>query len=239
MGQTWTDDTYDSTHEADTDLANIEVNFATLKSNFSGAGGPSNPVTGQLWFDTTKKLLKVRNNANGAWLGVMAAPATQKVWVYANAAPDGWAIDGSVTDRVLALKGGATYVTGGAAAGSWTISGLAHTHGVAEGATGVHQHTLTLGSTEQYAPVNSKTGWHQYAFSNSLKGEYTNDPIRLGTVSLDGAGQATLTVYGTVYRLTSAGEGGHTHSLTNPSGGGSDGAWRTAAAVGTLQYPDV
>lgn len=71
MSQTWTDDCYDGAHVGQTDLQNMENNFACLKSCFSGASAPSSPVAGMFWLDTTNHILKIRNEANNAWLSIM------------------------------------------------------------------------------------------------------------------------------------------------------------------------
>jgi len=70
MAQNFTDDCFDASHVGQTDLGNIENNFACLKSSFSGTSAPSNPVAGMLWYDTTNNLLKLRNAANNAWLEI-------------------------------------------------------------------------------------------------------------------------------------------------------------------------
>jgi len=75
MSQTYTDDCFSSGHVAQTDLQNIENNFAAIKSCFSGTDAPSNTVAGMWWFDTTNNLLKIRNEANAAW---------QSVWDFGN-----------------------------------------------------------------------------------------------------------------------------------------------------------
>jgi hypothetical protein len=46
--------------------------------------------------------------------------AGTKLWFYQNVAPTGWTLDAACADSVLACKGGSTYVTGGAQAGTWT-----------------------------------------------------------------------------------------------------------------------
>ena len=126
MSQTWTDDPFASGHVGQTDLQNMENNFLAIKSMFSGASAPSNPVAGMPWFDTAQKVLKSRNNSNNAWLGLFHGDASQKILVYDDDVLDGYARDDTVTDKVIALKGGATYVAGGATAGSWTLT--AHNH---------------------------------------------------------------------------------------------------------------
>lgn len=70
MAQTYTTDPYNSAHVVATDMTEINQNFAALKSAFSGATTPANTVAGQWWYDTTAHILKVRNEANSAWLSV-------------------------------------------------------------------------------------------------------------------------------------------------------------------------
>lgn len=78
MSQDYVDDCYASDHVVQTDMANIEKNFAALKSFFSGATAPSNLVAGMPWFDTTTNILKLRNEANNGW---------QSIWDFANNKP--------------------------------------------------------------------------------------------------------------------------------------------------------
>ena len=149
MSQTYNDDIYAGSHIASTDLQIMENNFAALKSLFSGTTQPSNAVAGMPWFDMTNSILKIRSQANSAWLGVMVGSAAFKIWAYLNAAEDGWILDSGVTDRVLAIKGGSTYTTGAAVAGSWTGGNAtlsvaqmpAHSHTI--GSNGAHTHGLT------------------------------------------------------------------------------------------------
>jgi len=68
--QTYIDDCYAPGHQAQTDLQSFEDNFAALKSSFSGANAPSNPIAGMWWLDTTAHILKQRNEASNAWLSV-------------------------------------------------------------------------------------------------------------------------------------------------------------------------
>jgi len=95
MAQNWTDDVFDPGHVGQTDLQNIENNFACLKSSFSGSSAPANPVPGMFWVDTANHILKMRNEANNAWLNV---------WDLANDKPygqdftDGSYLDGDKVD---------------------------------------------------------------------------------------------------------------------------------------------
>ena len=70
MSQTFNDAVPASTRDALEDLTAIRNNFAALKSCFSGPSSPPNPVAGMWWYDTTNNILKLRNEANSAWLDV-------------------------------------------------------------------------------------------------------------------------------------------------------------------------
>ncbi len=213
MSQDWTDDVYDKdAYTAHVIMSNIELMFATLKSSFSGTSAPSNQVAGQSWFDTTKKLQKYRDSTDTVWRGILAGTASLKLWLYLNAAEEGWAIDATVTDRVLALKGGsqAYNVSGGTNAGTWTQPSHqlvaseipAHDHG----ASGDHTHDITGyesdGGSWSVASVQAGNS-HSLPAAAQADGDHTHTSV--------------------------GGDGAHDHGTT----------YRPSAAVGTLQYPDV
>jgi len=221
MSQVYTDDCFAGGHAGQTDLQNMENNFASLKSSFSGATQPSNVVAGMFWLDTTNVILKYRNSLNSEWFGVMHGDVNQKIWVYRNSAMSGWVVDSSVSDKVLALKGGSTYTTGAATAGSWTVSGLTvdgHTHGPGTFAGPSHAHTLVDSGSGIYGTGDAVVAYGGYVY-------------------VAGAGPAA-------YQLTTnTGTPSATAVVgTSASGTGtipSDGTWRAAAAVGTLQYLNI
>jgi len=235
MSQVWVDDTYALTHVGTDDLQNIENNFAALKSTFSGASAPAS-IAGQLFFDTTKKLLKVRDQANASWLGVMCGDATYKMWVYVNAAGDGWVVDSSVTDKVLAIKGGtAAYnVAGASAGGTWTQpnhthTGPSHTHGVT--AMGSHNHKWYDSQGSSSDDKTWDTNGNSVLFQ--LQG-HTTDVTYL--LLQDGQNQgpedswtSNSTSSGTTDADGTAATGGSATAAT----------WRPSASVGTLQYMDI
>ncbi len=97
MAQDYTINVYDANDVGQTNLENMEKNFEVLRSTFSGAGAPPNPISGKQWFDMTKKLLKVRDQANSEWYGVFHGDANQKILVYRNTAMDGYVIDDKFT----------------------------------------------------------------------------------------------------------------------------------------------
>ena len=225
MSQTYTTDCFGPSHVAQTDLQDFENNFAALKSMFSGASAPSNTLAGMHWFDTTKKVQKVRNTGDSAWIGLMHGDTSQKIWVYRNAAMDGWAIDSSVTDKVLALKGGSTYVTGGASAGSWSISGFA---------SHLHSQTAHVHVWYNFNPATG-TNDQSYDSAGALKNLASTHAKESSICGIHATGD---------YTIQSISDDFHTSNPTAAVNTGStalshDATWRPAAAVGTLQYLDL
>ena len=93
MSQDYVDDVYDSTFVVQTTMANIEKNFAALKSSFSGATAPSNLIAGMWWFDTMTNILKLRNEANNAW---------QSVWNFSSNKPVISNLSNEITGAMIA-----------------------------------------------------------------------------------------------------------------------------------------
>ncbi len=89
MSQDYTVDCFAAGNEAQSDLANMEKNFECLRTGFSGASAPANPVTGMHWLDTTNHILKVRNEANNAWLNLLNMTTGSTVTVGAGLAGGG------------------------------------------------------------------------------------------------------------------------------------------------------
>jgi len=78
LSQDYTVDCFATDHQVQTDMLNIEKNFECLRSTFSGSAAPSNIIAGMWWFDTNTNILKLRNEANSAWLNI---------WDFANNKP--------------------------------------------------------------------------------------------------------------------------------------------------------
>ena len=218
MSQDYDANTYQGDHAGVDDLQQIENNFAALKSNFSHTSQPSNAEKGQDWYDTTKKVRKTMNEAESAWLGLMSGDVSQLMIVYRNAAGEGWAVDGSVTDRLIALKGGSTYVTGGASAGSWTISGLtkdAHVHGMNS-----HIHTLETFGTSSSRAFANHVGWESGGRVLSQYGTGGATTINRPAPDTEGPSEANT-------------EAQSDAAVTHAPG------WRALAAVVTMQRMDI
>jgi microcystin-dependent protein len=80
----FTDNCFAGTADVQTNMQQIENNFAALKSSFSSATEPSDLVAGMFWYDTNLNILKLRDEANSAW---------QNIWDFGNNVPMGSAIN--------------------------------------------------------------------------------------------------------------------------------------------------
>jgi len=122
MAQNFTDDCFDANHVGQTDLGNIENNFACLKSSFSGTSAPSNPVAGMLWYDTTNNLLKLRNAANNAWLEIYDFGNDR---VAAGKVGTDSLASGAVTDAKVTSVGGSKITAGSIPSGKFQAGAIA------------------------------------------------------------------------------------------------------------------
>ena len=227
--QTWTDDTFAASHNAQIDLQNMEYNFQTIKSLFSSNSPPPNTVAGMPWFDTASDLLYIRNAANASWYGMMHADASQQLWIYRNDAMSGWLVVTDIVDKVLAIKGGddAYGVAGGQTSGTWTQPG----HTLTESEMPSHGHSSSAGPS----------GDHSHGVVNWA----LTDPGHLGKITAVDASDVDEMVDFSVssYRATDY-SGPHTHNISVASTGGNyshnhGSSYRPAAAVGTLQRMDI
>ena len=206
MTQSWTDDVYASSHVAATDLQNIENNFACLKSCFSGSSAPSNPVAGMLWLDTANHLIKVRNEANNAWL--TAFNLTSVACPLALSVPNGaiganQLADGGVTLAKLAPYNAGAYqlIESGGVVGlslariiQFTLDRggtlrIGMTLAVADGSTTVYGRIYRNGS-----PVGTQrtyTGSSSASWTEDIAGWSAGDKVQLYGYALSTAGTPT------------------------------------------------
>jgi len=70
MSQDWYTNAPTYTNDAEDDIGKMRLMYASLRTAFSGATAPASPVSGQFWYDTTNHILKIRNEANTAWLEI-------------------------------------------------------------------------------------------------------------------------------------------------------------------------
>lgn len=173
MSQDFTDDVFDPNHDGQTDLLNIEKNFAALKSQFGGLTAPANPVAGMPWVDTTAHILKIRNEANSAWLSIFNLttgvpvgvtppfPAGTLMLFAQTTAPTGWTKSTTHNDKALRVVSG-TAGSGGAVAFS-TVFGRTATDGMSLSVAQMpaHTHSTNVFTTEG-------AGFGYYASGNPL-----------------------------------------------------------------------
>ena len=191
MSQTWTDDPFASGNVGQTDLQNMENNFLAMKSMFSGASAPANAVAGMPWFDTAQKVKKTRNNDNDAWLGLFHGDASQKILVYDDSVLEGYLRDSSVTDKAVALKGGATYTTAGDTAGSFTVP----THALSIAELAAHTHTLA-GRTNRSVRASGFTSEPEFSGTDTtVATNSTGSGTAHGHGELRPAAAVTILVY--------------------------------------------
>ena len=96
-------------------------------------------------YDQTTKQIWIADDTEWKTPGINSdIPSLTEMWIYANGAPDGWTINATPSDQLLAVKGGSTYTTGGTAAGSFTMP--VHQHNMNS-----HQHPSS-GTTEAASP---------------------------------------------------------------------------------------
>ena len=79
---------------------------------------------------------------SSVWKGTSAygdIPKNTEMWFYQDSEPDGWALDTTPSDDLLAVKGGGTYITGGPTGGSQgTFTTPDHAHDMNN-----HAHSVT------------------------------------------------------------------------------------------------
>jgi len=193
--QTWTDNTYQSDHTAATDLQAIENNFAALKTNFSGTSAPSGPSGLMWWADTANNLLKLRDEANNAWLEIYDfgndRVGTGKVKTDS--------LDsGAVTDVKVTSVGGSKITAGSIPSGKFQAGAIAGAD-IADGA--VARAKIGSYTAGDYIIVGSDAEKTTTATSYTRVKEIV--VTRTGTLRVKfdlASGSAGINAYGRVYR---------------------------------------
>lgn len=228
--QNFASNLFEMTNDAENDMTVIENALYSVKSSFSGPSAPS-AEQGQLWYDTTRSLLRHRGATNN-WRGVIAGSASFKIWVYANAAEEGFDEDVTHGDRVIALRGGSAAYSAWGDQSGWQITNLS------SGYESSHYHSHTH-------------LWFKFIGGNNDDKIYdaSGNPISPSSVPRD-ASYGKYSVHGDGsypdnggYDMASFGADrgtdidstpattAHNHTVTHTPG------WRPQAAVGIMVYP--
>lgn len=193
MAQNFTDDCFDASHVGQTDLGNIENNFACLKSSFSGTSAPSNPVAGMLWYDTTNNLLKLRDAANNAWLEIYDFGNDR---VAAGKVGTDSLASGAVTDAKVTSVGGSKITAGSIPSGKFQAGAIAGAD-IADGT--ITRAKIGAYTAGNYFIIGSDSEKKIYATSYTKVKEIV--VTRTGTLRVSFALASEIGyVYGRVYR---------------------------------------
>jgi hypothetical protein len=223
MTQTWESNTYSGDHIIATDMQNIEYNLLTLQSCFSGTSAPSNPVTGQIYFNTFYNTPRVKVAGESAnWFGFMVGSDATQIYMYANDAPTGWVLVSGLGDRVLAVKGGsqAYNASGGTNVGTWTLSS-------STSYDGAHQHRW-LDAIDNTGPGNDDLEnwtWNSGGSAISIWDSRGNSDYNKGFGVINDSSDPVLAVDAYTDE-----DGAHSHAY-------SQNTWRPAAALGIIVQP--
>jgi hypothetical protein len=162
-------------------LGGVGVVLADTKTNLGSGSG----IKGSIHYATDEKVIYRDTGSSLSAITAFSIPAGTIMYFYKNTAPTGWTIYSSVTDKVLAVKGGTgSYnVSGGNIAGTWTQP----------------DHTLTI--TETPAHTHSQVCDGRGGPSN-FYGAFSGDPAAYmyegkATGSTGGGGAHN---HGTTYR---------------------------------------
>ncbi len=161
-----------------------------------------------------------------------------KIWLYRNDAAPGFVVDGSLTDRCLAIKGGTdSYNVSGGNTDSdntWTISGLTK-----------DQHAHAVGSRVVTMDVHTHR-WYNFNSSSADTSWQSNGSSEVSVQGSDAGQQGIATNAATnldedffTENVTSTGTISGNSGNQTDAGITSSANWRPAAVVGTLQKPEI
>lgn len=107
MSQSYSSNCFSTANVIQDDMQNIENNFDALRSLFSGSTAPTSPDAGQLWYDTTAYIVKIRYNSS--WVNVWDM-ANQRV-ASGQVKTDSLAVGALSTDSTGRAKMAPGYIT--------------------------------------------------------------------------------------------------------------------------------
>ena len=219
-------------------IAEVDTNTDALTVTVSGfqASIDANTTAVALAMTKTQNLNDVSDKAlsrtnldvySKSESNALAIEATTKMYFYQVSAPTGWTIDNTITDKVIAVKGGsdAYNVAGGSVAGTWTQP--THTH---DSTVPLHNHmwnqAYSGGTTEDH--------------SFNSDGLYPPNTAYTGAVRNDISFGISLTVpTNTETRLnTDEYTDNEAAQILTSTGSGTVNTWRPSAAVGIICTKD-
>jgi hypothetical protein len=120
------------------------------------------PLDGRLrivYPDGTNKRIPDERDISGGGGGLGEFPPGTILYFYQASPPSGWEIVSGIGDSVLAIRGGDTYVTAGAIAGTWSLSVSGSANGTTTSSTDLslpnHKHSFGVyESFLKYDPYN-------------------------------------------------------------------------------------
>jgi len=230
-------------------LKGIDTTLATLGASAAAGGSidytlydeqlvsPSTAVNQMAFFAKestagTTTMPYFRPESNGTTIRLLIGDASSKFWMYRNGTAPGFVIDSTVTDKVIAIKGGGGTncynVDGGNLSQAYGtgVHAWGHVHGA-----GTHTHPFTgtiTGTAASHAhSISTDTDTLAYGGSNVGVGSY--QLTTTGHNHTGSTGNNSASVTGTSSGTATASSGNTADNTT----------YRPYAAVGTLQYPDI
>jgi hypothetical protein len=164
--------------------SDLNVQFAAIVSNNSGATEPATMYAYQWWADTTTGLLKLRNSANSAWVTIRQLDGEFSTVPVEN---------GSAAAPSIYFKDSGTdsgFFSPGTDAVAISTAGTNRLHITSGGLVG-------LGTSSPSGPLHvtaSSDGYISSTFSNTSAGTSAVNRIQIGNDASDGTGQ--LVMYG-------------------------------------------
>jgi len=159
--------------------------------------------------------------------------AGTEVWFYQDSAPTGWTINATPSDELLAVKGGSTYTTGGATAGTWTMVDHTHSHSLTAAGQTIGTTNKTSGN-QSASHTHNVNGYNNGTVTGTFLASSITDSVRATVATTTQSASHTHTT-----NIT------HTHAASSVSGtvgtgtaAGSINTWRQKARVGIICSKD-
>lgn len=174
--------------------ADLNLNLQALASTSSGATAPATTYANQLWYDTTNDILKIRNEANSAWINVITLDQTNNK----NSSITVPNIDSGTSTALTLKSGGTTALTidtsQNIGIGTASPSGKLHVVGTlnAAGATSSIAAILVNAAETTTVSATAATGTINYDVTTQSVLYYTSNASANWTLNVRGNGTTSL-----------------------------------------------